>query len=84
MKTLPEGCDGTAAFLNGLTGDYCKSFILSITVHSPLKFTIHWFDDTRTEVVMYSNIEDYRYTASYFDGVAMRDNAYRKRYAKKK
>ena len=84
MKTLPEGCAGTAAFLNGLTGDYCKSFILSITVHSPLKFTIHWFDDTRTEVVMYSNIEDYRYTASYFDGVAMRDNAYRKRYAKKK
>ena len=84
MKTLPEGCAGTAAFLNGLTGDYCKSFILSITVHSPLKFTIHWFDDTRTEVVMYSNIEDYRYTASYFDGVAMRDNAYRKRYVKKK
>lgn len=84
MKTLPEGCAGTAAFLNGLTGDYCKSFILSITVHSPLKFTIHWFDDTRTEVVMYSNIEDYRYTASYFDGVAMRDNAYRKRFVKKK
>lgn len=84
MKILPEGCAGTAAFLNGLTGDYCKSFILSITVHSPLKFTIHWFDDTRTEVVMYSNIEDYRYTASYFDGVAMRDNAYRKRFVKKK
>ena len=84
MKTLPEGCAGTAAFLNGLTGDYCKSFILSITVHSPLKFTIHWFDDTRTEVVMFSNIEDYRYTASYFDGVAMRDNAYRKRFVKKK
>lgn len=84
MKSLPEGRAGTAAFLNGLTGDYCKSFILSITVHSPLKFAIHWFDDTRTEVVMHSNIEDYRYTASYFDGVAMRDNAYRKRYVKKK
>ena len=41
------------------------------------------YDDTRTEVVMYSNIEDYRYTASYFDGQAMRDNCYRKKYVKK-
>lgn len=83
MKTLPQGRTGTVAFLNGLTGDYCKSFILSITVYSPLRFTVHWFDDTRTEVEMYSNIEDYRCTASYFDGVAMRDSTYRNRYTKK-
>ena len=60
-----------------------KAFVLSITVHSPLNYTVHWYDDTRTEVVMYSNIEDYRYTASYFDGQAMRDNCYRKKYVKK-
>lgn len=78
MKELPKGRDGVVQFLNGVTSDYCKAFVLSITVHSPLNYTVHWYDDTRTEVVMYSNIEDYRYTASYFDGQAMRDNCYRK------
>ena len=83
MKELPKGRDGVVQFLNGVTSDYCKAFVLSITVHSPLNYTVHWYDDTRTEVVMYSNIEDYRYTASYFDGQAMRDNCYRKKYVKK-
>lgn len=78
MKEIPKGRDGVVQFLNGVTSDYCKAFVLSITVHSPLNYTVHWYDDTRTEVVMYSNIEDYRYTASYFDGQAMRDNCYRK------
>ena len=68
MKELPKGRDGVVQFLNGVTSDYCKAFVLSITVHSPLNYTVHWYDDTRTEVVMYSNIEDYRYTASYFKG----------------
>ncbi len=84
MKELPKGRDGVVQFLNGVTSDYCKAFILSITVHSPLNYTVHWYDDTRTEVVMYSNIEDYRYTASYFDGQAMRDNCYRKKYVKER
>ena len=57
--------------------------ILSITIHSPLKFTVHWFDDTKTEVQMDSNIEDYRNTASYYDGHTMRDGSQRKRYVKK-
>ena len=82
MKELPKGRNGVVQFLNGVTSDYCKAFVLSITVHSPLNYTVHWYDDTRTEVVMYSNIEDYRYTASYFDGQAMRDNCYRKKYVK--
>lgn len=83
MKELPKGRDGVVQFLNGMTTDYCRAFVLSITVHSPLNYTVHWYDDTRTEVVMYSNVEDYRYTASYFDGQAMRDSCYRKKYAKK-
>ena len=83
MKALPKGRDGVVQFLNGLTSDYCKAFVLSITVHSPLNYTVHWYDDTRTEVVMYSNIEDYRYTASYFDGQAMPQYSYRKNYVKK-
>lgn len=56
--------------------------ILSITVYSPLKYSVHWFDDTRTKVEMDSNIEDFRNTASYYDGQVMRDNAYRKRFIK--
>ena len=53
-----------------------------MTIHSPLKYTIHWFDDTKTEVEMDTNIEDYRYTASYFDGHVMRNGSQRKQYVK--
>ena len=66
MKELPEGYAGTVAFLNGLTSEYVKAFALTITVHDPLHYTVHWFDDTKTDVVMYSNIEDYRYTSSFY------------------
>lgn len=65
MGTLPQGREGAAQFLNGLTADYVKAFVLSVTIHSPLKYTVHWFDDTRTDVEMYSNIEDYRCTSSW-------------------
>lgn len=83
MKKLPAGKEGTIAFLNGVTEEHCKAFVLSITIHSPLKYTVHWFDDTKTEVQMDSNIEDYRNTASYYDGQAMRDGSWRKRYVKR-
>ena len=82
MKNLPAGRDGTVAFLNEVTEEHCKAFLLSITIHSPLKFTVHWFDDTKTEVEMDSNIEDYRNTASYYDGHTMRDGSQRKRYVR--
>lgn len=78
MKELPEGQAGVVEFLNGMTDEYAKAFVLSVTVHSPLKYTIHWFDDTRTEVEMHTNIEDFRYTASYFDGQCMRDKQHRR------
>ena len=83
MRNLPAGQEGTIAFLNGVTEEHCKAFVLSITIHSPLKYTVHWFDDTKTEVQMDSNIEDYRNTASYYDGQAMRDGSQRKRYVRK-
>lgn len=78
IKTLPEGREGTIAFLNGLTSTYVKAFALSITVHDPLHYTVHWFDDTFTDVEMHSNIEDYRCTAVYFDGQRMREKYRRK------
>ena len=83
MKNLPVGRDGTVAFLNEVTEEHCKAFILSITIYSPLKFTVHWFDDTKTEVQMDSNIEDYRNTASYYDGHTMRDGSQRKKYVRR-
>ena len=83
MRNLPAGQEGTIAFLNGVTEEHCKAFVLSITIHSPLKYTVHWFDDTKTEVQMDSNIEDYRNTASYYDGQTMRDGRQRKRYVRK-
>lgn len=78
IETLPEGREGTIAFLNGLTDTYVKAFALSITVHDPLHYTVHWFDDTSTDVEMYSNVEDYRCTAAYFDGQRMREKYRRK------
>lgn len=83
MKKLPAGREGIVAFLNGMTEEHCKAFILSMTIYSPLKYTVHWFDDTKTDVEMDSNIEDYRNTASYYDGHVMRDGSQRKRYVKR-
>lgn len=78
MKSLPSGKEGTVEFLNGMTDTYVKAFVLSVTIHDPLHYTIHWFDDTKTEVEMYSNIEGYQNTADYFDGQRMRSK-YRKK-----
>lgn len=52
MEKLPEGKEGMISFLNGMTKKYVKAFVLSILVHSPQHYTVHWFDDTRTEVIM--------------------------------
>ncbi|MEE0420589.1 MAG: recombinase family protein [Lachnospiraceae bacterium] len=78
IKTLPRGQEGTVSFLNGLTSEYVKAFALSITVHDPFHYTVHWFDDTKTNVEMYSNLVDYRYTSDYFDGHRMRQKCKRK------
>lgn len=57
MQTLPEGRQGIVEFLNGLTDEYVKAFILSIEVESPLKYRVRWFDDTWSDVEMFSNVE---------------------------
>ena len=56
MRQLPKGPDGVRAFMEGLTGEYIRAFALSINIHSPFKYTVHWFDDIRTEVAMDTNI----------------------------
>lgn len=60
MNTLPEGQQGMIEFLNGLTNEYIKAFILMIEVESPLKYRVRWFDDTWSDVEMYSNAEAWR------------------------
>jgi DNA invertase Pin-like site-specific DNA recombinase len=62
IKTLSTAHEGTDELLNGMSGKYFKAFVLSVTIHSPLRYTVHWFDDTRTEVELDTNIEDFRYT----------------------
>ncbi len=52
MKTLPTGREGIERLINGMANEYFKAFVLSIIVHTPKKCTVHWFDDTRTEVEM--------------------------------
>lgn len=63
MRELPPGEDGTIAFLNGMTEQYVRAFVLSVTVHDALHYTVHWFDDTRTEVEMHTKVDDYRRTS---------------------
>lgn len=60
MRKLPDGKEGLIAFLNGMTDEYVKAFALSILVHSSLHYTVHWFDDTRTEVIMDSEVGGFR------------------------
>lgn len=67
MKTLPRGREGTIAFLNGLTSGFVRAFALQIIVSDPLHYVIRWFDDTKTEVEMYSNVESYRNTSGYYN-----------------
>lgn len=71
MKSLPQDKNGVIEFLNGMTDTYVQAFILSITIHDPLHYTVHWFDDIRTEVEMYTNIEEDCYTTAHFDGRMM-------------
>ncbi len=78
MKRLPPGKAGTVAFLNGITSDYVKAFVLSVVISDPLHYTVHWFDDTRTEVEMYSNVRDYRRTANDLES-RQRKNKHRKK-----
>lgn len=52
MRHLPDGPEGTIAFLQGLTSEHVKAFVLSILVHTATEYTVHWFDDTRTEMNM--------------------------------
>lgn len=64
IRSLPEGNDGLVEFLNHMSDRYVKAFVLSITVHDPLHYTIHWFDDSRTQVQMFSNVKDHRCTGA--------------------
>lgn len=73
MKSLPEGKEGLVQFLNDIKDTYVKAFVLSITIHNPLHYTVQWFDDTRTDVEMYTNIKDHRCTAPYLDEHIMKE-----------
>jgi DNA invertase Pin-like site-specific DNA recombinase len=57
LKTLPTGAEGTACLYNEMPDYFIRAITQSITIYSPLKFTVHWFDGTETEAEMHSNIE---------------------------
>lgn len=64
IRALPGGNEGLIEFLNHITDRYVKAFVLSITVQDPLHYTVHWFDDSRTQVEMPCNIKDHRRTGA--------------------
>lgn len=57
MRQLPDGPEGTIAFLQGLTGEHVKAFVLAITVHTATEYAVQWFDDTRTEINMQKRLQ---------------------------
>ena len=57
MRGLPEGNEGLTAFLNGLTHEYVKAFIISIEIETPLRYRVRWFDDVWSDVKMCTNIK---------------------------
>lgn len=50
LASLPPGRAGAAAFFDGLTGPYCRAFLISVTVQPGGALTFRWFDDTRTQL----------------------------------
>ncbi|MBR1585190.1 MAG: recombinase family protein [Clostridia bacterium] len=60
MEALPPGRAGAFAFLNGLTVECVQAFALRVIIHDPRHCTVHWYDDTRTEVEMSTDVEDHR------------------------
>lgn len=67
ISGLPAGEDGAMELLDGMAYTYVKAFVLSITIHDPLHCTVHWFDDTRTEIEMYYNKEEFHSAAQSFE-----------------
>lgn len=57
MKSLPPDRDGVEELLDGMTDSYMQAFVLSVTIHDLLHYTVHWFDDTWTKVELHSNIK---------------------------
>lgn len=52
LQSLPQGRTRTRKFLLGATDMYFKALFLDITIHSKSKYTIHWFDDVYTKVIL--------------------------------
>ncbi len=50
MNQLPKGSAGTKEFLEGLSGEYFRTFFLQVEIVSPERCRFHWFDDVWTEV----------------------------------
>jgi len=50
MEALPSGQEGARAFLQGLEERYVPAFVLSVTIYDPLRYSVHWFDDSRTQL----------------------------------
>ena len=64
-RKLPRTTDGFGQFLSGLAVNYVKAFVLSVVIHDPFHYTIHWFDNSRTNVTMHNNIQDHRIHVSH-------------------
>ena len=59
METL-WGEKGYRQFFEEVAKTYVKAFVLSVTVYSPVRYQVRWFDDTRTDVEMSANIQSFR------------------------
>lgn len=56
MEHLPSGHKGTACFFAEVTKEYVRAFALSITIYDTMHFSVHWFDDSWTEITADSSV----------------------------
>ena len=52
VKKLPKGKNGIKQLLKGITEKYFRALILEITIYSKEHYSVRWFDNRYTEIVL--------------------------------
>lgn len=58
VRALPQSKQGLRDFLQGMTGNYFRAFVLDMTIFSSERYQIRWFDDRVTEVELKNHAKE--------------------------
>lgn len=57
LKGLAQSQQGVIEFLNGMTTEYVKAFVLDIVIYDSRRFRVRWYDNTMTDVELFGNAD---------------------------